>query len=103
MRPPKRLSVTVLYHGPGLDRYNACMTPISISDLQRDPLAILRRVEEGETLLVMRDEQPVAEIKPAALKERQPRPYGLCAGEFSVPADFDEPLPESVLKDFEGA
>jgi len=27
---------------------------------------------------------------------------GLCAGEFEVPADFDEPLPESVLREFEG-
>lgn len=26
-----------------------------------------------------------------------PRPYGLCAGEFQVPDDFDAPLPESEL------
>jgi hypothetical protein len=32
---------------------------------------------------------------------RLPRPYGLCAGEFEVPDDFDAPLPESVLKLFE--
>jgi predicted DNA-binding antitoxin AbrB/MazE fold protein len=30
------------------------------------------------------------------------RPYGLCAGEFTVPQDFDQPLPEDVLRDFEG-
>ena len=33
---------------------------------------------------------------------RAPRPYGLCAGEFTVPDDFDAPLPEDVLSDFEG-
>ena len=32
----------------------------------------------------------------------QQRPFGLCKGEFVVPDDFDAPLPESVLKDFEG-
>ena len=32
-----------------------------------------------------------------------PRPYGLCAGQFSVPEDFDEPLPDEILNDFEGA
>jgi predicted DNA-binding antitoxin AbrB/MazE fold protein len=32
----------------------------------------------------------------------QPRPYGLCAGEFTVPDDFDQPLPEKILSDFEG-
>jgi hypothetical protein len=30
------------------------------------------------------------------------RPYGLCAGEFAVPDDFDDPLPESVIVEFEG-
>jgi antitoxin (DNA-binding transcriptional repressor) of toxin-antitoxin stability system len=40
------------------------MTTISIHDMQRDPLGYLRRVEDGETLLIVRDEQPVAEIKP---------------------------------------
>lgn len=33
----------------------------------------------------------------------QPRPFGLCKGEFRVPDDFDEPLPEAVLEDFERA
>ena len=27
----------------------------------------------------------------------EPRPYGLCAGEIQVPADFDAPLPVSGL------
>ncbi len=73
------------------------MTTISVHEIQRDPLAALRRVEEGETLLVLRDEQPVAEIKPVAAPVREPRPYGLCAGQFTVPEEFNEPLPESVL------
>lgn len=30
------------------------------------------------------------------------RPYGLCAGEFRVPDDFDEPLPEEIIRQFEG-
>ncbi|MFZ4658502.1 MAG: prevent-host-death protein [Caldilineaceae bacterium] len=29
------------------------------------------------------------------------RPYGLCAGEFVVPDDFDDPLPVEILKQFE--
>ena len=31
-----------------------------------------------------------------------PRPSGLAKGEFSVPDDFNAPLPEEVLRDFEG-
>ncbi len=30
------------------------------------------------------------------------RPYGLCAGEFVVPDDFDDPLPDFLLDAFEG-
>jgi len=30
------------------------------------------------------------------------RPFGLCAGDFVVPNDFDEPLPNEILKTFEG-
>lgn len=30
------------------------------------------------------------------------RPFGLCAGEFVVPDDFDAPLPDEILKAFEG-
>ncbi len=35
--------------------------------------------------------------------ETELRPYGLCEGDFVVPDDFDEPLPENILQDFEGA
>lgn len=35
-------------------------------------------------------------------RDEEPRPYGLCAGEFVVPADFDEALPEYLLTAFEG-
>ena len=36
------------------------------------------------------------------IESKQPRPVGLCAGEFTVPADFDESLPEEILSAFEG-
>ena len=29
------------------------------------------------------------------------RPYGLCAGEFTVPADFNDPLSDEILVEFE--
>ena len=31
------------------------------------------------------------------------RPVGLCAGKFVAPADFDAPLPDTTMADFEGA
>jgi hypothetical protein len=32
----------------------------------------------------------------------QPRPIGLAKGQFTVPDDFNAPLPENVLQTFEG-
>ena len=72
------------------------MTTVTVQEIQRDPLAYLNRVEAGETLLVMREDHPVAEIKPISARADAPRPFGLCAGEFTVPDDFDEPLPLST-------
>jgi antitoxin (DNA-binding transcriptional repressor) of toxin-antitoxin stability system len=78
------------------------MTYISIQEVESDPHSYFQRVEAGETLVVTRDQQPVAEIKPMRRQQGKIRPIGLAAGEFKVPDDFDAPLPENVLRDFEG-
>ena len=78
------------------------MSNVSLQDLQRDPDALLDRVEAGEHLVVARGGRPVAEFRPVPALQPGPRPFGLCAGAFTVPDDFDEPLPEEVLRGFEG-
>lgn len=78
------------------------MSSVSIEEIQRDILGFLHRVAAGETFLVLEANQPVAEIKPVARAAAEPRPYGLCAGEFTMPDDFDAPLPDDILDAFEG-
>ena len=79
------------------------MIQVSVEDMQRDLPAYLQRVEAGETVVIVRAGQPVAEIKPVVAGAKKLRPFGLCAGEFTVPEDFDAPLPEDMLNAFEGA
>jgi hypothetical protein len=65
---------------------------------------------EEELLLALR-QLPVVQQREvldfaAFIKDRprapsEPRPFGLCAGDFQVPDDFDAPLPEDVLRSFE--
>jgi antitoxin (DNA-binding transcriptional repressor) of toxin-antitoxin stability system len=74
---------------------------VSLEEVKRDPESVLHRVLEGETLVITQRDQPVAEIRPIDSVQR-PRPFGLAAGSFIVPDDFDDPLPEHVLKAFEG-
>jgi prevent-host-death family protein len=65
--------------------------------------AVLDEVEAGATVVVTRRHRPVAEIRPAGSKRRtRPRPAGLCRGQFTVPDDFDAPLPDHLLDGFEG-
>jgi antitoxin (DNA-binding transcriptional repressor) of toxin-antitoxin stability system len=78
------------------------MSTISVQELERDPLVYLIRAEAGESILVTRDNRPVAELRPIAAPRPTPRPFGLAAGEFTVPGDFDAPLPEEILQGFEG-
>ena len=82
--------------------YNNPMRTVSLQDLQRDPAGLLDRVEAGERLVVAREGRPVAELRPLAPAARDPRPFGLAAGSFDVPADFDAPLPDDLLRGFEG-
>ena len=43
----------------------------------------------------------VAFIKQRSEHLPELRPVGLCQGDFAVSDDFDAPLPESVVRDFE--
>ena len=42
------------------------MSTISVQDIQRDLLSFLRRVEAGESFLVVKGEHPLAEVRPLA-------------------------------------
>ena len=77
------------------------MTNISLQELANDPNGSLDRVEAGEPLLVVREGRAVAELRPITQPRSASRPYGLAAGAFHVPDDFDSPLPDNILWDFE--
>ncbi len=78
------------------------MMRVSVEEIRQDVSAFLQRVEAGETLLIVRTGKPIAEIQPVAVPPEALRPFGLCAGEFTVPEDFDAPLPKDIINAFEG-
>jgi antitoxin (DNA-binding transcriptional repressor) of toxin-antitoxin stability system len=77
------------------------MLSVTVEEMQRDPSKYLRQVEAGETIVIVQADKAIAELKPI-VSGKQLRPFGLCAGEFTVPDDFDAPLPEDLLSAFEG-
>lgn len=74
---------------------------VTVDEIEKHLGEYLNRVLEGETVTVFSDDRPVAEIRPLS-ETSALRPIGLAAGEIVVPDDFDEPLPEDVLEQFEG-
>ena len=64
---------------------------------------LLDAVADGEEILIARAGRPVARLVPlqgASVPQR--RQLGRLVGRFSVPEDFDAPLPEDVVNGFEG-
>jgi antitoxin (DNA-binding transcriptional repressor) of toxin-antitoxin stability system len=72
---------------------------VTIDEMEKHPGEYLHRVLEGETVVVFRNDRAVAELRPLA---QTLRPIGLAAGDFVVPDDFDDPLPDDLLDQFEG-
>lgn len=62
----------------------------------------LAHLEAGETIVLCRGDEPIAEIRPLSRIDTAPRPFGLARGTFSVPDAFFEPLPDDVVEGFEG-
>ena len=83
------------------------MTTISVDEIQYDLAGYLTRVQAGESLLVTQAGRPVAEINPVKSGDGEDlpltlRPIGLADGQFVVPDDFDDPLPDELQRLFEG-
>jgi prevent-host-death family protein len=78
------------------------MSTVTLQDLQQNSTALLDRVKAGEHLVVTDSGRPVAELRPVVSTRTAPRPFGLASGAFAVPDDFDAPLPDDILMEFEG-
>ena len=61
---------------------------------------LLARVEAGEEIIIQRGGLPVAKIVP--LPPLKPRKLGRDRGLFTVPNNFNDPLPEDLQAAFEG-
>lgn len=59
---------------------------------------LLRAVASGQEVDILRGGVPVAKL--VAYAPSAPRKFGQDVGRFSVPDDFDEPLPEEIESAF---
>ncbi len=81
------------------------MIRINIHEAKVHLSRYLERVKKGETIILCKRNVPVAEIRPLPPVPTGERPVGLARlehGEFEIPPEFFEPLPDSLLDAFEG-
>ena len=76
------------------------MTTVNIHDAKTHFSKLVAQVEAGEDVIIARDGTPVARLTPIR-PQRTARIAGRDRGLFTVPDDFDAPLPERVLDEFE--
>ncbi len=78
------------------------MIQINTYEAKKNLSDLLQKVEAGERVIISNHNKPVAELVAIPQKKKKKRPFGLGSGEFKIPKLFFEPLPNSILDDFEG-
>ena len=78
------------------------MIRINVHEAKTHLSRYLERVAEGETIIICRRNEPVAELRPTTHQRQEPRPIGLAKGQVHVPDSFFDPLPDDLLDRFEG-
>ncbi len=79
------------------------MININVQDAKTNLSRYLDAVEKGEVFILCRHNKPIAELR-AISEEAKPervRKFGLWEG-FGVSESFFEPLPDDILKSFNG-
>ena len=77
------------------------MLTVNVHEAKTQLSRLLQAVEAGEEVVIARAGQPVARLVglvPVVPRRR----FGMLAGRYTVPADFDAPLPDDLQALFEG-
>jgi prevent-host-death family protein len=62
---------------------------------------LLVRVAGGEEIIIGKSGKPIAKIVPFSPKAK-PRKPGIAKGKIWIAENFDDPLPEEIMKAFRG-
>lgn len=77
------------------------MKRVNMREAKANLSRYVAELKPGESLILCKRNKPVAEIRSLRREKRVPR-MGWAKGEFVVPESFFEPLPDELLKAFNG-
>ena len=91
--PPIDSNSTLIY-------YLVTAIDVNVHEAKTHLSRLLEQAMAGEVVTIMRSGRPLVRLTPV---ESAPfrRTLGTAKGDFVVPDDFDAPLPEEVLAEFE--
>ncbi|MBW3603657.1 MAG: type II toxin-antitoxin system Phd/YefM family antitoxin [Actinobacteria bacterium] len=75
------------------------MTIVNVHEAKTHLSRLLERVEQGEEVVIARNNRPIARLVAHAAPERQP---GSLRGCIRIAEDFDDPLPDELVDAFRG-
>ena len=75
-------------------------TIINIHEAKTHLSRIVDEVAAGAEVLIAKAGKPMARLSPIEAKVK-PKKFGALKGKISVPDNFNAPLPESIIADFE--
>ncbi len=63
---------------------------------------LVEQARLGETVVIAKNGTPLAKLVALDAAPKKKVVFGLMKGQFEVPADFDDPLPDDLMALFEG-
>lgn len=82
--------------------YNLVMKVVNVAEAKARLSDLLDEVERGETIVIARRNEPIAELRAVEKPRKTLRPWGLYKGQIEIPDDFNDPLPDDILRAFYG-
>jgi len=76
-------------------------TLVNIHEAKTHFSKLLMRVQSGEEITIAKAGKPIAKLVSIQPERKQRRP-GSAKGKIWISPDFNDPLPEDILKSFEG-
>ena len=78
------------------------METVNIHQAKTNLSRLLSRVEHGEEIVISNRGIPIAKLIPFRISLDRRASLGQDRGKFVVPEDFNAPLPDEILRAFEG-
>jgi antitoxin (DNA-binding transcriptional repressor) of toxin-antitoxin stability system len=78
------------------------MIKLNVHEAKTHLSRYLSKLRMGETILLCKRNQPIAEIRPLPSRRAQKRPIGLAKGQLTVSKEFFDPLPKELVQAFQG-